>query len=256
MVAGVITGSGNLSAVSSTSTPNSAIGNSMGSWGRIRIEAFDIQYSGSHSPSANLATPGILFPPPATTPSVRVVAVDGIPVPDNPLGSYTPADQVGESEVGVRVEDGGGLFDTQNFTVSVVTGNGAPVITSTPVTAATEDVTYSYDVEAEDPDAGDVLTFLLESAVSGMTIDAATGLITWTPSNDQVRDNAVTVRVEDAEGLFDTQAFTVAVTNVNDTPEITSMPVVVGTEDAIYKTCLRTYTPAFERSNWISSSTN
>ena len=38
--------------------------------------------------------------------------------------------------------------------------NDAPTITSTPVTAATEDAAYSYDVNATDPD-GDTLTYSL-----------------------------------------------------------------------------------------------
>ncbi len=40
---------------------------------------------------------------------------------------------------------------------------------------------YTYDVEATDGD-GDILTYSLTSNPGGMTIDSATGVITWTPT--------------------------------------------------------------------------
>ena len=77
---------------------------------------------------------------------------------------------------------------------------------------------YSYDVDATDPDAGDTLTFALDTAPAGMTIDPASGLIEWTPTNAQVGDNAVEVQVTDSGGLSDTQSFTVTVDDVNEAP--------------------------------------
>jgi PKD repeat protein len=123
------------------------------------------------------------------------------------------ASQLGDNDVTVRVEDLGGLVDTQTFTISVSEPppNLTPTITSVPVTTATENLLYNYDVEASDPNVGDVVTFSLDAAPAGMTIDPTTGLIQWTPDSLQLGDNDVTVRVEDAEGLYDTQAFTVTV---------------------------------------------
>lgn len=89
--------------------------------------------------------------------------------------------------------------------------NAPPFITSEPITSATEGVPYSYDVDAEDPNDGDVLAYSLDVAPEGMTIDPATGLIEWTPGIEQVGDNPVGVRVEDQDGLFDSQGFTIAV---------------------------------------------
>jgi len=87
--------------------------------------------------------------------------------------------------VSVKVTDKGGLSATQNFMVAVVIPNRGPTITSTPVTGATAGQPYAYDVEATDPDAGDVLTYSLVAAPQGLTIDAATGLIAWTPTEAQ-----------------------------------------------------------------------
>ncbi len=142
--------------------------------------------------------------------------------------------QIGDNSVTVRVTDIDGLFDTQSFIVTVINVNDAPSITSAPVTTATENIAYVYDVEATDPDAGDILTYFLDVFPAGMTIDPVTGLIAWTPSPNQVSNNSVTVHVEDIEGLVDIQSFVVFVINVNDPPSITSAPVTIATENVVY----------------------
>ena len=135
------------------------------------------------------------------------------------LIQWTPAaSQLGDNAVTVRVSDDGGLFDTQAFMISVISGNAPPSIISTPVTNGTEGELYTYDVDASDPDVGDVLTFNLDTAPAGMTINTVSGLIQWTPAASQLGDNAVTVRVTDDGGLFDTQAFTIAVVAAGEPP--------------------------------------
>jgi len=104
--------------------------------------------------------------------------------------------------------------------------NDAPQITSAPVTTATEDLPYSYDVDATDPD-GDPLTCSLDVSPAGMTIVALTGLVQWTPDSSQVGPNSVTVRVTDAGLLFDTQAFVVAVASAVEL-DISVFPATVG----------------------------
>ncbi len=108
-------------------------------------------------------------------------------------------------------------LQTANDTISVTVDNinEQPQITTSPVTSATVDVLYSYDVDATDLDPGDNLTYFLNSPPAGMTIDPLTGLIEWTPSSSQVGDNFVSVSVEDDLGLSDTQEFIV---NVADVP--------------------------------------
>jgi VCBS repeat-containing protein len=151
------------------------------------------------------------------------------------LISWTPTNaQVGTQSVTVRVQDTDLAQATQSFTITVANTNDPPSIISTPVTSATEDSLYSYDVNASDPDVGDTLTYSLTTAPSGMTINASTGLISWTPTNVQVGSHSVTVRVQDAALAQATQSFTVSVLNANDPPTITSTPVTVATEDAAY----------------------
>ncbi len=92
--------------------------------------------------------------------------------------------------------------------------NYPPVITSTPNTIAFVEVEYIYDVDATDPDVGDILTYSLTgSNPEGMTIDPTTGVINWIPTDNQIGDNDVTVEVSDNGSPIgsDTQSFIIAV---------------------------------------------
>jgi len=76
---------------------------------------------------------------------------------------------------------------------------------------------YSYDVEATDPD-GDALTYSLDAAPAGMSIDPATGLITWPVTPNEAGRHAVTVRARDPGGASDTQSYVLTVTDPNKKP--------------------------------------
>jgi len=87
--------------------------------------------------------------------------------------------------------------------------NSSPVIESDPVTTAKEGAVYTYDVEATDPNE-DTLTYSLTVSPTGMTINSTTGVITWTPTEDQVGENEVVVEVSDGSKSA-TQSFTITV---------------------------------------------
>jgi len=99
------------------------------------------------------------------------------------------------------------------FIVFLFTGcylfNSSPVIESTPITTAKEGAVYTYDVEATDPNE-DTLTYSLTVSPTGMTINSTTGVITWTPTENQVGENEVVVEVSDGNKST-TQSFTVTV---------------------------------------------
>jgi len=99
------------------------------------------------------------------------------------------------------------------FIVFLFTGcflfNSSPVIESTPVTTAKEGAVYTYYVEATDPNE-DTLTYSLTVSPTGMTINSTTGVITWTPTEDQVGENEVVVEVSDGSKSA-TQSFTITV---------------------------------------------
>ena len=151
------------------------------------------------------------------------------------LIQWTPVQaQVGNNAVTVEVSDDKGRVTPQSFTISVLNVNDAPLITSSAVTSAMEKTLYVYDVEAVDED-GDVISYSLDSAPSGMSIDSATGLIQWTPAQAHVGEQSVTVKASDGLGGEGTQSFTIAVANFNDPPHITSTPPSgTAQEDAAY----------------------
>ena len=143
--------------------------------------------------------------------------------------------QVGSHIITTRVTDAQGLFATQTYNLIVANNPDAPTIISTWVIDATEDQLYSYDVDATDPDVGDVLTYSLPFAPTGMSINSSTGLIQWTPTNAQVGDHLVSVLVLDSSGLSANQSFIVAVSNINQAPVITSAANTSATESLLYQ---------------------
>lgn len=141
-------------------------------------------------------------------------------------------DQIGTHSVTVRVEDGHGGYDEQSFTLRVVE-NTPPEITSEAVVYATKGVAYRYDVEATDADEGDVLTFSLVQSPSGMVIDASSGLIQWTPVEDQVGCTEVVVKVVDSHDASDTQDYSLYVTNTLINQEETSHSRALALEEPL-----------------------
>ncbi len=146
-------------------------------------------------------TPEATIDTTATVGAVTVVGTDwNVPVTGMPQGINT---------ISVSVVDAVGTRTTLTASIRVVPA--APVITSTAVTSATTGLPYSYDVNATDANNGDTLTYGLAVSPAGMTINAATGLIAWTPSSAQLGPNNVSVRVTDTGGLFASQTFTITV---------------------------------------------
>ncbi|MBI4149096.1 tandem-95 repeat protein [Candidatus Woesearchaeota archaeon] len=127
--------------------------------------------------------------------------------------SWTPTfQQAGSYPVTFTVSDGS-LTDSETITIRIGNANRAPVITSTPLTSFRTnqrfDLTYTYDVEATDPD-GDQLAYSLRQGPEGMTISTSTGLIQWTPNENQLGTVFVQVQVSDG-ALIAFQGFSITV---------------------------------------------
>ena len=81
------------------------------------------------------------------------------------------------------------------FSEEITISNSPPKITSVPPTAINRG-RYEYAVTAVDPD-GDPLTYLLQAAPPGMTIEAASGRIEWQITTQTKGTQRVRVSVED-----------------------------------------------------------
>jgi choice-of-anchor C domain-containing protein len=144
-------------------------------------------------------------------------------------------DQTGSASFVVEAIDSLLATGRQSFTVSVSCINQGPSITSTPPTIAYVNDPYFYAVRGVDPENDD-LTYSLDSAPIGMTINAGTGLTRWIPTAAQAGPQDVIVRVSDGV-KSSTQSFRIVVSteSPNRAPVITSTPRVRATPGLPYE---------------------
>ena len=119
-------------------------------------------------------------------------------------------DQLGVQTVKVRVSDLLGNMAEQSFVVAVRTSSLVPTISSAPLTEGAVGQTYVYAVAVANPSKSP-LTYSLRVAPAGMQMDAALGVITWTPNANQIGPAVVSIQVRDAVGNFSSQTFSVLV---------------------------------------------
>ena len=141
--------------------------------------------------------------------------------------------KIGIHDVTLRVQDNKGGVSLQSFQVIVNNLNNAPIITSNPDLDTVINLPYQYQIQAQDAD-GDPLTFRLDTAPTGVTLDATTGILRWTPINSQVGQHTFTLIASDDKGGETRQTYNLNVLAFapNHTPEITSTPrnsVALGT---------------------------
>jgi len=149
------------------------------------------------------------------------------------VNATPPGERVGREEEFTYLANDG-EFDSNLATVAlhVLPANDAPVIVSLPPTGGAPDLAYFYLVNAVDPDAGEILTFTLPNGPAGMTIDSATGLVSWTPTTGQLGRHLVRVQVTDSQGEADSQTYFI------DVAAALLVPSVVGMAEAAAETTL------------------
>ncbi len=134
--------------------------------------------------------------------------------------------QVGLYSFDVLVLDGHGGEARQTLDLTVVGNNAqndSPIFTTTAKTTAAVGTRYQYDANADDPEHTKI-TYTLILGPQGMVIDAATGLVTWTPEADGANSVATTVilKAADQEGGVVLQTYTLTTSQANHTPTLTS----------------------------------
>ncbi len=134
-------------------------------------------------------------------------------------------DAKGEYSFVVAAIDAGGASSEQAFSVTVKAGefNNPPKIEPIISITAKAGIPFEYSMKASDPEQ-DSITYLLDVAPDGMTIDRATGILSWLPTERQLGKHQVQVRTIDARGKSSAIGFPVIVEQPrqNSFPRISS----------------------------------
>ncbi|WP_331700337.1 putative Ig domain-containing protein [Paenibacillus sp. IITD108] len=134
--------------------------------------------------------------------------------------TWTPTEAQGPGNYTfkVRVSDGT-LTDEEEITVTVNEVNTAPVLAAIGNKTVDEETLLTFTAIATDADLpANTLTYSLVGAPIGASINAATGLFTWTPTEAQGPGSyTFTVRVSDGI-LIDSEQITITVNEVNAAP--------------------------------------
>ncbi|HHQ49041.1 MAG TPA: hypothetical protein ENK19_09200, partial [Acidobacteria bacterium] len=144
--------------------------------------------------------------------------------------SGTPRNEdVGAFDVIVQGMDTKGASGFYGFRIEVLNTNDAPqAFRPIEDRAVMEDAPFTFTVPEEafiDVDVGDVLTWSAELSDGSplpewLSFDGATRSFSGLPTNDEVGDMPLRVKVTDLEGAQAWQDFTLTVINVNDPPQI------------------------------------
>jgi len=108
------------------------------------------------------------------------------------------------------------LYDEQGITITVNEINTAPVLAAIGDRIVNESQLLTFTARATDSDVpANTLTFSLLNAPAGASIDPATGVFSWTPTEGQGPGSYnLTVRVTDngTPNLYDEETITITVT--------------------------------------------
>ncbi len=147
-------------------------------------------------------------------------------------GTPGPGD-IGVWGVNITVTDGKHL-DWHNFTITVVDVNDPPSIVYPSISTCYEDQVFWYVPSVTDADNGDVHTWSFQTNATFLSIDAATGNISGTPTNDDVGPWGIWLNVSDTGGLWDETFFILRVLNTQDAPQIVETSIPDGVENQPY----------------------
>jgi hypothetical protein len=128
----------------------------------------------------------------------------------------------GAGNCGIVANDGSLNSSVDIVNINITNVNNAPLLQSIGTLYAIEDILFVYDVNATDPDSGDVLTY--SDNTNLFNINPDTGLISFTPTNSDVGSYVIMITVTDLAGASDSENFTLIVNNTNDAPTWNPVP--------------------------------
>ena len=130
--------------------------------------------------------------------------------------------QIGTYRFNATVSDGTSI-DSQIFTVTVRDANSPPVLNTISNQTMQELSKLALNITATDADIPtDTLSYSATNLPTGASINASTGILTWTPTESQ--DGRYTIQVTVSDGTStDSQSFTITVQEVNSPPILTTI---------------------------------
>ncbi|WP_363319763.1 putative Ig domain-containing protein [Microcoleus sp. PH2017_02_FOX_O_A] len=158
----------------------------------------------------------------------------GMAIDSNGRIQWTPnSTQIGQHSVEVAVTDKQGAIATQTFTVTAGTTaiNLPPAITSTPTFTASPGRPYTYQVTATDAD-GTISQYQLLQSPVGMTINSATGVVTW--NNPTAGNHQIVVGAVDNSGTGAAQGFEL-IARANSAAVVPTIPIQSVSPGASYR---------------------
>lgn len=230
----------------------------------VNVTMTDI-YGGTDSHNFTLTVLNVNSPPMITTPNnttaiedlfynVDYDAIDPDPTGDLVFWNYTtnatwlnfnkltgvlsgmPLNaHVGSYWVNITATDDKGGESSTNFTLTVLNVNNPPMITTPNNTTAIEDIFYTVDYDATDPDpTGDSIFWNYITNATWLIFNQLTGVLFGWPVNSDVGSYWVNITATDGKGGESSTNFTLTVINVNGEPLITTLDVLTAYEDALY----------------------
>ncbi len=127
--------------------------------------------------------------------------------------------QAGSYSIKVEVSDGNKTA-LQTLSVSVGNVNRPPVISPILPVTTLEGLVTNFQVSVGDPDGDGTALSVAGSLPSGATLDAKTGVFSWTPDYTQAGAYGVRFVVTDTSGAFAFFDAQIQVTNVNRAPTV------------------------------------
>jgi large repetitive protein len=131
--------------------------------------------------------------------------------------------QAGDHDVTINVQDTHGASDSETVTITVTSGNVAPVLAAIGNKTVVEGQTLSFTATATDSDSA-TLTWTATGLPAGASLAPSSGAFAWTPSFNQAATYpGVIISVSDGDGKTDSETITITVTNANTYPVLNSI---------------------------------
>ncbi len=133
-------------------------------------------------------------------------------------------DDIGNHSMTAVIDDANGARTSIEFVITVFNINDPPMILTADVKRANEDEKYFVDYDAVEIDTKDSYHWEFDSDAYWLDMDLNTGILSGTPTNDDVGFHAVNIKAVDTKGDFEERQFNIEVININDVPFFSTAP--------------------------------